>query len=263
MVATSHCGIDPMPWGIFSFLCANERFVDSKKNIPMQIWGERGGFLHRLLVSLVFYATFGCNCLLFYENYSNQYLSMGVATITWEKKNGTQVDKGVPFSNWILCRKMYTLITRVFFSLFVVLSSRWIGDPSTRGISQIWVVVKDKCNFFEELCFVFRTPPGSLCLNMAIYDFFAPQNMATSVHFLSIKSPLYPFVHFTLNLFLLPRGKFSPKKKIQTRLPWIMTFNLPNIVFKLGYRVHDFVDNEVQRLNDRRAKGTQDSKLCG
>jgi hypothetical protein len=24
MVAASHCGIDPMPWGVFSFLGANE-----------------------------------------------------------------------------------------------------------------------------------------------------------------------------------------------------------------------------------------------
>ncbi len=113
------------------------RIVDSKKNIPMQIWGERGEFIHILLVSLVFYATFGCNCLLFYGdywnqciifyaifgcncllfywNYWNQYLLMGVATTTCKEKNGTQVDKRVPFSTWILYRKIYTLTTRGFF----------------------------------------------------------------------------------------------------------------------------------------------------
>jgi hypothetical protein len=59
---------------------------------------------------------------------------------------------------------------------------------------------------------------------------FFPSKYGNFCAFFSTKSPLYPFVHFALNLFLLPWGKILPKKA----------------KFKLGYRVHDFVGNEVQ-----------------
>jgi hypothetical protein len=56
--------------------------------------------------------------------------------------------KGCLFQIESYVEKCTLLLAGFFFSLFAVLSSRWIGDPSTGGMSQIWVVVKDKCKIF-------------------------------------------------------------------------------------------------------------------
>ncbi len=42
---------------------------------------------------------------------------------------------------------------------------------STRGISQIWLQVREKSKIFKKSCAIFWQPAGSYCWNMAISEF--------------------------------------------------------------------------------------------
>jgi hypothetical protein len=90
--------------------------------------------------------------------------------------------KGQPFT----LNGIYNL-TRFFFFFFFffnfVMYPHW--KSSTRGISQIWLQVKEESRKFNTFT-AFCQPAGTCCLNMAIKR--KTQNLATSVFFFWQKS---------------------------------------------------------------------------
>jgi hypothetical protein len=116
----------------------------------------------------------------------------------------------------------YLQSDQVFFFFFFffnfVMYPHW--KSSTRGISQIWLQVKEESRKFNTFT-AFCQPAGTCCLNMAIKR--KTQNLATSVFFFWQKSFYMRCIGFYL--FFISGKKF-PKEKIAESDPLV----IPEIV---------------------------------